>query len=190
MILQKQEGEFIGSLRSPENVNIIKALEKCSEFIIRFGGHAQAAGVKIKADKIDDFYKKLAQVIEEDSKGIEMVPTVEIDAEISLSEIDWNFVQELKKMEPFGEGNPQPVFLIKKAFLEEVKMVGNGSKHLKMTVREENGSPKMFDAIAFGFGGKFSELKKGNKVELVFNLEEDEWNGNKKIQMKVIDMKM
>ena len=120
--------------------------------------------------------------------GKDLTPEVEIDCEITGAEINWDLMLELKKMEPFGEGNEEPVFVAKNLVIEEVKIVGNGSKHLKFLLRGEMGSAKVFDAIAFGFGGKVENFRKGDKIDAVFNLNEDEWNGNKKIQLKIIDI--
>ncbi|MFA6974054.1 MAG: single-stranded-DNA-specific exonuclease RecJ [Parcubacteria group bacterium] len=205
VILQKQETEFVGSLRSIPAVNIIEALEKCSDLLIRFGGHAQAAGVKVAAENIEKFYEKLSQVIEAELQGKDITPETEIDTEVTVADINWDLVAEIRKMEPFGEGNEEPIFLLKNMLIDDLRVVGNGSKHLKLTIRPESGSPastrgddrssmrggpKMFDAIGFSFGDKFPELKKGDKIEIVFNLQEDEWNGNKKIQIRLIDLKI
>lgn len=190
VVMQKQESEFVGSLRSIPAVNIIEALEKCSDLLIRFGGHAQAAGVRVAADQVEKFYEKLLQIIEDQLAGKDITPEIEIDAEILASDINWDLMTEIRRMEPFGEGNDEPVFLLKNILIDDLRVVGNGSKHLKLSLRPESGSPKMFDAIGFGFGDKFPELKKGDKIDIVFNLQEDEWNGNKKIQLRLMDLQL
>ncbi|HCP08758.1 MAG TPA: single-stranded-DNA-specific exonuclease RecJ [Candidatus Moranbacteria bacterium] len=190
IILQKQEEEYVGSLRSIPQVNIIEALEKCSDLLIRFGGHSQAAGVRVSFEKIDAFYERLDQIVEKELEGKDIVPEIEIDAEIRAEDINWDLVSEIKKLEPFGQGNGEPVFLMKDMIIEDLRIVGNGTKHLKLSLRAENNSPKIFDAIGFGFGDKFPDLKEGNKVDIVFNLQEDEWNGNKKIQLRLVDLKI
>lgn len=189
-IFQKQDSEFVGSLRSIPQVNIISALEKCSEFLIKFGGHAQAAGVRVAHGKIEKFYEKFSKIIEEELRGKEIYPEIEIDMEISPQDLSWELMAEIKRMEPFGEGNPEPVFLAENILAEDVKIVGNGNKHLKLQLRSADGGPKIFDAIGFGLGEKFPYLKKGDSLEIVFNLQEDEWNGNKKMQLKLIDLKL
>jgi single-stranded-DNA-specific exonuclease len=189
VILQKQENEYVGSLRSIPQVNIISALEKCADLLIRFGGHSQAAGVRVAPDKAENFYEKFARLIDAELNGKEVAPELSIDAEIKAGDINWELVSQIKKMEPFGEGNEEPIFWLKNMLVSDLRVVGNGSKHLKLALREESGSPKMFDAIGFGMGEKFPNLKIGDKIETVCNLQEDEWNGNKKIQLRLIDLK-
>jgi single-stranded-DNA-specific exonuclease len=190
LILQKQEKEFIGSLRSIPQINIIETLEKCSEFLIKFGGHSQAAGVRVAPNKVEKFYAKFGELIEKQLEGKDITLQIEIDAEISAGDLNWDLVGQIKKMEPFGEGNEEPVFLAKNMIVESFRIVGNGSKHLKLALRSGDNSPKIFDAIGFGLGDKFPNLKNGDSVDIVFNLQEDEWNGNKKIQLKLIDLKI
>jgi single-stranded-DNA-specific exonuclease len=190
VILQKQENEYVGSLRSIPEINIIEALKECSDLIEKFGGHAQAAGVTISPKNIEKFYEKLALVIDKKLDGKERVSELEIDLEISPENIDWDFINELKKMEPFGQGNPEPVFLMKSMTIMDLRVCGNGSKHQKLSLKGSDGSPKIFDSIGFGFGNKFPDLKNGDKIDIVFNLKEDDWNGNKKIQLNLIDLKM
>ncbi|HEX7586381.1 MAG TPA: single-stranded-DNA-specific exonuclease RecJ [Patescibacteria group bacterium] len=189
-IFQKQDAEFAGSFRSIPQVNIIEALEECSELLIKFGGHSQAAGVRVAEDKMEKFYEKLSGIIESELSGKEMTPEIEIDMEIKLQDISWDLAADIKKMEPFGEGNAEPVFLAKDVVIEEMKIVGNGNKHIKMTLRSKEGGPKIFDAIGFGMGEKFFGLKSGDSIQTVFNLQEDAWNGNKKMQLKLIDLKL
>ena len=189
-ILQKQAAEFVGSFRSIPPVNIIEALEKCSGLLIKYGGHSQAAGVRVKHENIEKFYKKLSGIIEDELKDKNITPEIEIDAELKPADLSWNLMLDVKKMEPFGQGNEEPVFLMEKMLVEDVRVVGNGNKHLKFLIRGSNNSPKIFEAIGFGLGEKFAALKKGDMVDVTFNLREDEWNGNKKIQLRIVDIKM
>lgn len=188
VILQKQADGYVGSLRSIPQINIIETLEECAELLARFGGHSQAAGVRVAPDKIEKFYAKLEKIIEKRLAGKDAVPEIEIDLEIKAEDISWELAGELKKMEPFGEGNEKPAFLLKNMIIEDLRVVGNGNKHLKMQLRSGDDSPKIFDAIGFGFGDKFPDLKIGEKIDVVFNLQEDEWNGSKKMQLKLIDL--
>lgn len=190
MILQKQEQEFVGSLRSIPQINIIEILEKCADLLIKFGGHSQAAGARVAREKIGKFYEKFGRLIEDQLKGKDISPQIEIDMEIGAEDINWELLDQIKKMEPFGEGNEEPVFLAKNMLVENLRVVGNGSKHLKLALRPRGDNPKIFDAIGFGLGDKFPNLKSGDGIDIVFNLQEDEWNGNKKIQLKLIDLKV
>ena len=190
IILQRQEEIFVGSLRSIPEINIVECLEKCSDLLIQFGGHSQAAGIKIAKGNIEKLFEKMSGLIEKELEGKEINPTLKIDLEITAEDIDWDFMTELKKMEPFGQGNEEPVFCLKNMRVVDFKIVGNGEKHLKLSLRGEGASPKIFDAIGFKMAQNFPQLKKDDKIDIVCNLQEDEWNGNKKIQLKLIDMRM
>ena len=190
IILQDQEEIFVGSLRSVPEVNIVKCLEKCSDLLIQFGGHSQAAGIKIKKENLEKFYNKMSELIEKELGDEEIIPTLKIDLEITAEDVNWEFITELKKMEPFGQGNEEPVFCMKNMQVVDFKIVGNGEKHLKLSLRGEGSSPKIFDAIGFRMAQSFPQLKKDDKIDIVCNLQEDEWNGNKKIQLKLVDMRM
>ncbi|MDQ1283713.1 MAG: single-stranded-DNA-specific exonuclease [Patescibacteria group bacterium] len=190
IILQEQEKEnvFVGSLRSVPEVDIMKILNECSEFLTKFGGHSQAAGVAVARENMEKFYEAFSAGVTRKMEGVDSTSSVDIDAEVSASDINWDLVNDLKKMEPFGVGNEEPVFSAKNMIVVESRVVGNGSKHLKLSLRAE-GSPKVFDAIGFSMGEKFSDLASGDIIDAVFNLQEDEWNGNKKMQLKLIDLK-
>ena len=190
IVFQIQENEYVGSLRSIPEINIIEKIEKCAELLSKFGGHSQAAGVRIVPENVEKFCAKMTELIEAELKDKEIVSTLMIDLEINPAQINWEFMEELGKIEPFGMGNKEPVFLMKNMQISDVRTVGNGSKHLKFALRGSDGSPKLFDAIAFKLGETFSDLKKDDKIDIVFNLQEDSWNGNKKIQLNVIDLRI
>jgi len=191
IILQEQEKEniFVGSLRSIPEVDIMEILNECSDLLAKFGGHSQAAGVTVARENMEKFYALFSASVAREMEGVDVTPSINIDAEISAGDINWELVNDLKKMEPFGMGNGEPVFSAKNMIVAESRVVGNGSKHLKLSLRSE-GSPKIFKSIGFSMGEKFPDLASGDIIDIVFNLQEDEWNGNKKIQLKLIDMKM
>ncbi|PIU08918.1 MAG: single-stranded-DNA-specific exonuclease RecJ [Candidatus Moranbacteria bacterium CG_4_8_14_3_um_filter_34_16] len=189
-LFQVQADQLVGSFRSIPQVNIIQLIEKCSDLLIKFGGHSQAAGVSLKKENVEKFYSKMNELIEKEIFGKDIRHFVEIDYQIQPEEIDWNLMNEIKLMEPFGVGNKEPIFLAEKMIVVDCKIVGNGQKHLKLSLRGENKSPKIFDAIGFSLAEKFPHLKKNDKIDIVFNLEEDEWNGNKKMQLKLINLRI
>jgi single-stranded-DNA-specific exonuclease len=189
VVFQMQEREYVGSLRSIPEINIVECLEKCANLLSKFGGHSQAAGVRIFPENVSQFCKKMTELIEAELLGEEIVSTLIVDLELKAEDIDWEFMRDLKKMEPFGMGNKEPVFMLRNMRVSDVRMVGNGSKHLKLALRAETGNPKIFDAIGFKLGEEFQSLKKDDLIDVVFNLEEDSWNGSKKIQLKLIDLK-
>lgn len=189
VVCQKQDDFFVGSLRSIPEVNIVEVLEECSTVLDKFGGHAQAAGIRVKKEQMAKFYELFEEAINKRVTEEETIPEIEVDTEITAADINWELMEELKKMEPFGEGNPQPVFLMNNLVVVEIRIVGNGSKHLKLALRPQNGSPKIFDAIGFSLGEQWANLKNNDIIDIVFTLEEDSWNGNKKLQLKLMDLR-
>ncbi len=190
VVFQEQETVFVGSLRSIPEVNIIEKIESCSELLSKFGGHSQASGVSLARENVLPFCEKMTKLIEAEMKNKEIVPRIAIDLEIYAKQIDWNFLEQLKKMEPFGMGNKEPVFLLRKMQIVDMRTVGNGNKHLKLMLKSPKGDDKVFDAIGFKLGEEFAYLKKGDIVDIAFNLAQDEWNGSKKIQLKLIDLRL
>lgn len=188
-ILKKEKDESKGSFRSIPQINIIEAIENCSELLVKYGGHNQAAGITIKNENIEKFYTKISAIIDEKLKDKDLSPEIKVDMELTADDIDIDLVEGLKKMEPFGQGNEKPVFLTKNFIIKDLKWVGNGEKHLKLFLHSEGGSPKIFEAIGFNLNERFKSLGRGEMINLLFNLEQDEWNGSRKIQMKIIDIK-
>lgn len=188
-VIQKKEKVSEGSFRSIPQLNIIKAIEECSDLLIKFGGHDQAAGIKIENKNLDKFHKKLDSIINSKLKDKDLTPEIIIDAEIKIEDINFNLIENLEKLEPFGKGNEKPVFLIKGLVVENINIVGKNAKHLKLFLRSPDSSPKVFEAIGFNMANENKNIKKGDKIDAVFNLEKDEWNNSQKIQMKLIDIR-
>lgn len=187
-VLRKGEAESKGSFRSIPQVNIIEAIEKCQDLLLKFGGHSQAAGISIENDKLEAFYEKLNAEIEKKLEGRDISPELAIDAKILPEEADFSLAENLERLKPFGESNPEPIFAMYDMIVEDLKIIGNGEKHLKFSLRDSEGL-KIFNALAF-FGAKeFSHIKKGDSVDVAFNLQKDEWNGNRKTQLILVDMK-
>ena len=171
-----------GSCRSIANFNIIKALTQCQEFFVEFGGHAQAAGFKIQEKNIKKFQTKLENIINNTLKPEDLVSLLEIDAEININNINFDLLNQINKFEPFGRGNSKPKFLLKRAEIQEIRCVGNGNQHLKMQLSN-------FKAIGFNCSGFASHLKQGDKIDIVFELEEDNWQGYKNLQLNILDLR-
>ena len=188
-ILKKEAEESKGSFRSIPQIDIIGTIEKCSDLLVKYGGHNQAAGITIKNENLEKFYQKMNRLIDKELEGKDLSPEIKVDLELSPEDIGMELVEDLKKMEPFGQGNELPVFLMKNLTIKELKWLGNGEKHLKLFLHPGGSSPKIFEAIGFNLSERFNALKNGDKINLLFNLEQDEWNGNKKIQMKIVDIK-
>ncbi|MDF1498717.1 MAG: single-stranded-DNA-specific exonuclease RecJ [Patescibacteria group bacterium] len=199
LILQQKEDIFAGSGRSIPEFNLIKAIEKCKDILISFGGHSQAAGLKIEKKNFKKLKKKLEQIAEESIKDEDLIPSAEIDCQIEHNQINWKLIDEIEKFKPFGQGNNKPVFLTRKLEVHEIRTVGNDNAHLKLCFKSnlDERKVKYFNAIGFRLGKFANEmpngkpaLRWGDIVDVVFQLEINEWNGNRELQMNILDLKI
>ncbi len=168
-----------GSARSIDGVNIVEAIRICSDILIDVGGHPGAAGFSIESRHIEVFKQRLEEHIKTLPEIGERV--LEIDFELSRGQLTKKLVTQLEKFEPFGFGNPRPIFVTRSMQISDIRTVGNG-KHLKFKVDG-------IDAIAFGMGQQAISLKNGQQIDLAFYLEIDNYNGFEKLQLRIKDMK-
>ncbi len=192
-IFNQSEKFSAASCRSIPSFNIIEALSRCREFLEEFGGHKGAAGFKIKNSNIKELEEKLEEISEKEISSENLVPALEIDAEIKIDDVNWNFFREMEKMAPFGEMNPEPIFTLRKMRIMEMRTVGNGEKHLKLSLLPAEDShkknKKLFKAIGFNFGQWASKIKLNDIIDIVFTLSNNEWNGNSNIEFKIVDLR-
>ncbi len=184
-VFAKGDVESTGSFRSIPALNMIEAIGECAELLERFGGHSQAAGATILNANLEAFYEKLEKIVNRKLAETDMTLTLDIDLEISPVHITPGFVSRLKRLEPFGIGNPEPTFLIRDVAIKETRLVGNGEKHLKLSFKTEQG---IFGGIGFGMGEEWGTLHKDERVDVVFHLEENRWNGSKRLEWRVLDI--
>ena len=189
VVLQRSEEVSQGSLRSVPSVNIIEAIEECGDLLVKFGGHAQAAGLTVKNELLDAFHERFEAAVAKRLAGITPEAELLIDARVSPYVLTLELLRDLQRMAPFGQGNPEPTFLVENMIVNEARMVGNGNKHLKLTLSAEDGGQKTWDAIAFGLGERFPDLKSGDHLDLVIQLDANTWNGSTELQFKVVDMR-
>jgi single-stranded-DNA-specific exonuclease len=188
-IVVSKGGEFSrGSARSVKEFNILEAIRSCADLLGSHGGHQKAAAFVIETNKIEILKERLNTFAKENLKDKDLSPSLVVDLELDLSDLSPNFYESLARLEPFGEGNPQPVFVSRKVKIVEAKMVGNGHKHLKLLVAPSN-SNLVFEAIGFGMGEIFSQLSPERRVDIAYNLLLNEWQGQKRLQLKIKDIK-
>ena len=187
IILTETNGHAAGSARSVPGFDVYDAIEACSEHLIQFGGHAFAAGLTIELDKIDDFKKAFEKAVAQRIKDEHLKPVINIDIPLDFVEIDPKFVRILEQMAPFGPKNMTPVFVAKNVRLKGEPRILK-EKHLKMTVFQE-GSHHL-DAIGFGMVDDFYEnLKTALSFDLCYQVEFNEFRGEKKMQLMIKDIK-
>ena len=183
-ILLCYEGEeATGSGRSIPGFDLHDALMKCLEHIEKFGGHSMAIGITIKRNEFQEFCKSIEKVAE-DEHIEEIMPVIQIDAKISLNDINKEMVESLEKLEPFGEGNKMPIFVIKNLKIDSIRALTEG-KHLKLTLREGN---NIINAIGFNMGNLAEEYKIGDKIDVAGMLEINSFNGIDSVQINLKDI--
>ena len=177
-ILSSKNSVAKGSLRTSNSLNLYKVLEECSDLLIQFGGHSAAAGVTLQEDKIEFFENKFEEIIS--NHDFITGETIEIDSLIELSEINIPFLSDIEKMEPFGKGNPYPIFLLKNAMVDSKKVLKE--KHLEIYLSKNNNKMR---AIWFNFS---KEVDISKEIDIVFTIQRDSFKGNDNINLNILDL--
>lgn len=186
-IVLTQSGEFAaGSARSVPGFNLYEAVHACREHLIGYGGHFAAAGLTLEIDKIDAFRNKFEEIVSATIHPELLIPEIVIDAEINFSDIQWSFYNILQQMEPFGPENLRPVFLVKKAWNTSYSKIVK-EEHIKFSLKQNS---TVFTGIGFKMADKFHLLQMNKPLDVVFKIDENEWNGNKTLQLRVIDLRL
>ena len=188
-IFQKGEKISKGSFRSIPQINIIETIEQCGKLLEKHGGHSQAAGVSVANENLEKFYEKMDFLINEKLDGVDLVPEIKVDAELDVEIINFKFLEDLEKLKPFGQGNDEPIFAIRNLIVREKRVLGSGNKHIKFFLSPTNGEPKIFEAVSFNGFEKYQSIKEDDVIDVLCNVQKDEWNGNKKIQLMIVDIK-
>ena len=186
-IVLTQSGEFAaGSARSVPGFNLYEAVHACREHLIGYGGHFAAAGLTLEIDKIDAFRNKFEEIVSATIHPELLIPEIVIDSEISFRDIQWPFYNILQQMEPFGPENLRPVFVAKKVWNTGYSKIVK-EEHIKFSLKQNN---TVFTGIGFKMADKFHLLQMNKPVDVVFKIDENEWNGNKTLQLRLIDLRL
>jgi single-stranded-DNA-specific exonuclease len=173
-----------GSCRSIKEFHITRALDECSDLLLRHGGHAAAAGFTVAREHLDTLARRLSDIARRELDGKDLAPTLAIDADVPLADMNWAIAEWLRKLEPCGERNPIPLFLSRRVPVVSRKAVGNEGVHLKLALG--TGSEER-EAIAFRMGERLSRL--GDQVDVVYALDVNKWNGDARLQLNVQDIR-
>jgi single-stranded-DNA-specific exonuclease len=190
IVVSKGEKFSKASARSIKGFNITEFLRTASDLLVDVGGHPMAAGFTVETDKIELLEKKLLVSIEKllDEKHLQR--SLRIDIELPQSYISQKTYEEIQRLAPYGMGNPEPTFLTKNLLVEDLRLVGNDGKHLKLKLKTDPdsfGTTLNIEGIYFK-GGENNKIRIGDKVDAVYTLDENKWNGNKSLQLKIKDM--
>lgn len=179
----EEDGIGKGSGRSIPGFDLHEALMKCLDTIEKFGGHSMAIGITVKKQNFNRFKQEFEEIAKQANVS-EIVPVIQIDAKIDLSEISKEMVESLRELEPFGEGNKMPIFAFKNLKIDSIRALSEG-KHLKLTLKNNN---TIINAIGFNLGHLSEEYRIGDKVDVAGVLEINSFNGVDAIQINMKDI--
>jgi len=183
----ESQGKIKGSGRSIPGFNIIEAVERAGEFLEKYGGHDQACGFTASDMKA---LNRFAENLKQQAAGLSLEdfkPSLRIDMEVPLMEITWELYQTLQQFAPFGQDNPQPRFLSTNLQVIGLDFVGDNKKHMRLMVGDESGLIRK--TIGFGLGEVWGDLAMGDRIDMVYEVGVNEWNGNRELQLKIVDLK-
>ncbi len=186
IILTQSNDKVAGSARSVSGFNVYEAIHQCKDLLENYGGHFYAAGMTMKPENVTAFQAKFEEVVAATINPELLIPEIVIDTEISLADLTPSFYNIMRQFEPLGPENLRPVFLARNlvdtGFSKIVK-----EEHLKLSVKQRNGGS--FSGIGFFMADKFELISHKKPFDMVFTVEENEWNGTVSLQLKVIDIR-
>lgn len=186
-IVLTRSGDYAaGSARSVPGFNLYEAIHACREHLLGYGGHFAAAGMTLALENIDAFRDKFEEVVSATIHPDLLTPEIIIDAELSLKDIKWPFYNILMQMEPFGPENMRPVFVARRVMDTGYSKIVK-EQHVRFSVRQDGVT---MTGIGFGMADKFHLLQLREPVDIVFKIDENEWNGEKSLQLRVIDFRL
>ncbi|WP_138432621.1 single-stranded-DNA-specific exonuclease RecJ [Winogradskyella algicola] len=189
LVFTKSGEKLAASARSVKGFDVYNALEACSEFIEQFGGHKYAAGLTLLPENYEAFKAKFEAVVKDTIDPKLLTPELKVDLKIELSQIDHKLYRIVRQFAPFGPGNMTPVFMTQG--VQDTgwgKCVGEDDKHLRFTAKQADSDPIV--CIGFGLGDKLDIIKNRNTFDAAYTIDENHWNGNISLQLKLKDIKV
>ncbi|MGO3182805.1 MAG: single-stranded-DNA-specific exonuclease RecJ [Aequorivita sp.] len=187
LVFTKSGEKLAASARSVKGFDVYNALESCSEHIEQFGGHMYAAGLTLLEKDFENFKNEFERVVSETIESHLLTPEIKIDTEINLEDITPKFYRILKQFGPFGPGNMTPTFMTQN--LKDIgygKCVGKDKTHLRVVVKQ--GNSDQFTGIGFGMSKKSDIACKGKPFKAAYSIDENEWQGNVSLQLRLKDI--
>lgn len=186
VVLTRNGDVVTGSARSITGFNLYEAIHECREFLLAYGGHFAAAGLTMPAENVEAFSRRFDEVVSATCEPHLLVPEIRIDSKLDFYSATFPIYNILKQMEPFGPGNMHPVFITGNVWETGYSRIVK-DHHIRFVVRQ-NG--KVLSGIGFNLSDKFNLLEAGKPLEIVYTLDENEWEGNINIQLKIIDLRL
>ncbi len=176
VVLSEENGVLIGSTRSVDGVDMHDALESCSDLLLQFGGHTMAAGLSLDAQNLDAFKIRLNDAVRTQLNGVTPKPIIRCDREVHISELSLEALKELEQLEPFGPGNPTPVFILRNVIsVRPPRTIGNQGRHLKIAIKDPSSDSPTIDTIGWNMGDLAPQIKQNVPLDLAFTLVKNTW---------------
>lgn len=184
VVIDVDDHEGMGSARSIPEFNIVAALVECRDLLTHFGGHARAAGFGVAIENIEPLRERLLQIATRELAGVDLQPTVRIDAEMPLATLSPRTYELINRLEPFGQDNQVPAFLSRGVRVVNCRRVGNDGAHIKFKLGDGG---TVWDAIGFGL----NHLNGDNAplIDVVYNLKLNKWGGRESLELEIIDFR-
>ena len=186
LIASQGPEETKGSARSISEFHITQALDQCRDLLVRYGGHAAAAGFTVKNENLQALQERLQLIARQSLDPARLQPSMFIDAEVNLKGVRPSLVEAIAALQPFGIGNPTPRFLTRNLKIKFLKAVGTDEHHLRLVL---NDGRQDWGAIAFRQGHWASRLSPSDCIDAVYQLEFNEWNGERRLQLDIQDLR-
>jgi single-stranded-DNA-specific exonuclease len=171
-----------GSARSVDGYDLVEALEESKNILENYGGHSKAAGMTVENGRLQELYDELLRIADQKLKEEDLIPKIKIDALVKLNDLNLSLLAEIQKLQPFGLGNPRPIFAMKDIVPENIRTIGRENKHLRFNIGD-------IKAIAFDWGWAKGDIE-NRKIDIAFGLDEDVWDGTRKVELKIVDIKI
>lgn len=189
IVVAKGETVSKASARSINGFNIIEAIRSCSDLLVDCGGHPMAAGFTVETSKLTLLKKRLEIVAEKELDEEKLTRVLKIDVEIPLTAVTEELWQKMQEFAPFGMGNPEPVFVTRKVTVQDTRLVGAEGRHLKLKLTADSYQLPAMEAIGFGLRELYKKMSPSQPLDIAYTIDVDTWNGNKRLQLKVKDIK-
>ena len=190
VVLTMSNGFVTGSARSVPGFDLYQAIESCSDLLENFGGHMYAAGLTMRPERVEEFTRRFNAYVEENIDPITLQPQVEIASELFFSNITPAFRRDLNRFQPFGPGNPAPVFVTRGVVSHgETKLVGADCEHLRMDLMQRQKPNTTIQTIAFQQPTHYEWIRAGHPIDVCYQIVENHYRGSVSVQLRIKDIK-
>ena len=190
VVLTMSNGFVTGSARSVPGFDLYQAIESCSDLLENFGGHMYAAGLTMRPERVEEFTRRFNAYVEENIDPITLQPQVEIDSELFFSNITPAFRRDLNRFQPFGPGNPAPVFVTRGVVSHgETKLVGADCEHLRMDLMQRQKPNTTIQTIAFQQPTHYEWIRAGHPIDVCYQIVDNHYRGSVSVQLRIKDIK-